>query len=70
MSNEELLEMERRQLHVQYFGSLENPAIIIHRNDGTYMSEGTAIEIPATDIPKLGLGIMILNEEVGNAFWY
>jgi len=69
MSDELLLEQEKMRLHILYFGSLENPAIVIHRKDNTYVSEATELEIPETDIPKLGLGLMILSEGSGNSFW-
>jgi len=69
MSDELLLEQEKKRLHILYFGSLENPAIVIHKKDNTYLSEATQLEIPEIDIPKLGLGLMILSEGSGNSFW-
>ena len=69
MTKEQVLELERKQLHIKYFGTLENPAIIIHKDDDTYFSNFTNLEIPKADIPKLGLGVMIQTESFGDSIW-
>ena len=69
MTKEQVMELERKQLHVKYFGSLENPAIIFHRKDDIYIGQVTQIVIPREDIPKLGLGVLIHQEELGNSIW-
>lgn len=69
MTKEQVMELERKQLHIKYFGSLKNPAIIFHRKDDTYIGQVTKIEIPKEDITKLGLGVMILQEDSGNSLW-
>ncbi|GEM_PF-3964275 len=69
MTKEQVLELERKQLHIKYFGTLENPAIVIHKDNDTYFSHFTNLEIPKDDIPKLGLGVMIQTENIGNSIW-
>ena len=69
MTKEQSQELERKQLHIKYFGALENPAIIIHKEDDRYFSHFTNLEIPKDDIPKLGLGVMIQNENLGTSIW-
>jgi len=69
MTKEQIQELERNQLHIKYFGALKNPAIIIHTEDDTYISDFTNIEIPKEDISKLGLGLMILTESLGSSIW-
>lgn len=69
MTQDQILELERKQLHIKYFGALENPAIIIHKEDDTYFSNFTNLEIPREDIPKLGLGVMIQTEGIGTSIW-
>jgi len=69
MTQEQILELERKQLHIKYFGALENPAIIIHKENDTYFSNFTNLEIPREDIPKLGLGVMIQTERIGTSIW-
>ena len=64
-----LLELERKELHIKYFGALENPAIVIHKDNDTYFSDFTDLEIPKEDIPKLGLGVMIQTESITDSLW-
>jgi len=69
MTKEQVLELERKRLHIKYFGTLENPAIIIHKDNDTYFSNFTNLEIPKEDIPKLGLGVMIQTESFDSSIW-
>lgn len=69
MTKEQILELERKQLHVKYFGTLDNPAIVIHKDNDTYFSSFTNLEIPKEDIPKLGLGVMIQTENIDDYNW-
>ena len=69
MSKEEAQEFERKQLHIKYFGSLDNPAIITHKDDDTYVSSFTNLEIPKEDVFKLGLGVMIQTESLNGSIW-
>ncbi len=69
MTKEQVLELERKQLHIKYFGALDNPAIVIHKENDTYFSNFTNLEIPKEDIPKLGLGVMIQTESVNDSIW-
>lgn len=69
MTKEQIQEFERKQLHIKYFGALENPAIVIHKENDTFFSNFTNLEIPKDDISKLGLGLMILTESLGSSIW-
>ena len=69
MTKEAILELERKKLHIKYFGTLENPAIIIHKEDDTYISNFTNLEIPEEDIDKLGLGVLIQTEGANDSIW-
>ncbi len=69
MTKEQVQELERKQLHIKYFGTLENPAIVIHKDNDTYFSNFTNLEIPKEDILKLGLGVMIQTESMGDSIW-
>ncbi|MFK7981017.1 MAG: hypothetical protein AB8G86_13610 [Saprospiraceae bacterium] len=69
MTKEQIQEQERKQLHIKYFGALENPAIVVHKEDDTYFSKFTNLEIPKEDVSKLGLGLMIEQESPRNSLW-
>lgn len=69
MTKEQIQELERNQLHIKYFGALENPAIVVHKADDTYFSNFTNLEIPKEDVHKLGLGVMIQTESINSSLW-